>query len=288
MVSVVSAAVLQPYTIIADVDTAYSRILVFDSMVQDEAQGAIPVRTMSVNSSNSSTMAIESDVLVNAYTRYYHLVRHFVPDFSHVLMIGGAGYSFPKDYLLHYPDKRIDVVEIDTGVTALAQQYFNLDVAHPQLHIMHTDGRMALIHNTTLYDAILCDAFSSRYSIPFHLTTRQAVERMYDALTPDGAVIANVIGSICGDTGRFVRAEYATFKAVFPHVSVFPVRSPHNGTEVQNIMIVATKSAHAPSLHSDDPVLDEYLRHVWMDDIPADVPILTDDYAPVDYYIMAE
>ncbi len=276
---------LHSRNIIADVDTAYSRVWIFDAVKKDAEHGDLRVRIMSMNNSNQSAMALDSDLLVNTYTRYYHLIRHFTPHFSHVLMLGGAGYSFPRDYLAQYPEKYIDVVEIDPGVTALAQKYFSLDRTHPQLRVFHTDGRVVLAQTDVLYDAILCDAFSERYSIPHHLTTRQAVEQMRDALTPNGVVIANVIGSIYGDAGRFFRAEYATYKAVFPHVLVFPVDSAHDGDVVQNIMIIATKSSQAPPLSSDDATLNGYLRHQWTATIPSDMPILTDDYAPVDYYM---
>ncbi len=275
-----------PYDLIVDVDTAYNRVWIFDAVQKDAEQGDMRVRTMAINSGNQSTMALDRPMLVNFYTRYYHLIRHFTPDFSHVMMLGGAGYSFPKDYLLHYPDKHIDVVEIDPGITNLAQKYFSLDRTNPQLRIFHADARMALAQTDVAYDAILCDAFSSNHSIPYHLATREATQLMYDALAPDGVVIANVIGSIHGDKGRFFRAEYATYTAVFPHVAVIPVNNTHDGDAVQNIMIVAAKSPQMPPMSSDDPTLNDYLQQRWTDAIPSDMPILTDDFAPVEYYAL--
>jgi len=40
------------------------------------------------------------------------------------------------------------------------------------------------------------------------------------------------------------------------------------------------------TFQNKDPELNEYLQHLWTDEIPADVQILTDDYAPVDNYMM--
>jgi len=37
-------------------------------------------------------------------------------------------------------------------------------------------------------------------------------------LADEGVVIMNTIGAIEGPGGRFLRAEYSTFSAVFPHV----------------------------------------------------------------------
>lgn len=58
---------------------------------------------LKINVENHSSMSLESDKLINHYTEYYHLIRHFLPSFQHALMIGGAGYSFPKEYLSKYP-----------------------------------------------------------------------------------------------------------------------------------------------------------------------------------------
>ena len=48
---------------------------------------------------------------------------------------------------------------------------------------------------------------------------------------------------------------------------------------------MAVKGENAPSLESDDEELNNYLKHLWKGEIENDMPILTDDFAPVDYYI---
>lgn len=59
-----------------------------------------------------------------------------------------------------------------------------------------------------------------------------------------------------------------------------------NAEIVQNIMLVALKSADTAFLISDSEELKGYLEHLWTRNIVTDLPILTDDYAPVDYYIL--
>ena len=54
-------------------------------------------------------MFLDSDNLVFEYTKFYHLIRVLKPDFQRSLLIGGAGYSFPKAYLASYPDAVMDV-----------------------------------------------------------------------------------------------------------------------------------------------------------------------------------
>lgn len=276
-----------------DVDTTYNRILISEH--KDIKTDRI-VRVMGINNENHSSMFLDSDELVNEYSKYFHLAKYFNPNFKKSLVFGGAGYSYPKDYLLKYPDATIDVVEIDSKITELAKKYFNLK-ENPRLTIYHEDGRVYL--NKTLarlvgkekYDVIFGDAFGSRYSIPYQLTTKEAVQKKYDILNENGVVVLNLISSIEGESGKFLRAEYATYKNIFPHVYVFPVGENNNGEEVQNIILIALKTKDLPAqagkqiFSSNDPELNKYLQRVWKKEIKIDVPILTDDFAPVDYYI---
>lgn len=264
-----------------DIDTAYNRIWIYDHV---DARTNKLVKTMGINNENHSSMFLDNDELVNEYTKYYHLAKHFNPDFKTTLMFGGAGYSYPKDFLKQYPDATIDVVEIDPKVTELAQEYFNLKT-NPRLAIYHEDGRVYLNNTSKKYDVIFGDAFGSRYSLPYQLTTQEAVREQYDILNDDGVVIVNTISSVSGEKGKFLRAEYATYKSVFPQVYLFPVADKDNGDEDQNIMLIALKNEKIPQFNSPDPVLNEYLQHLWVKQIDTDTPIITDDFAPVEYYM---
>jgi predicted membrane-bound spermidine synthase len=182
--------------VIHEADTLYSHVSVID---RKDPLTAERLRTLAINIENHSSMSLDSPRLVNEYTKYYHLLRHFVGDFQNSLMIGGAGYSFPKDYLGKYEGKSIDVVEIDPGVTEIAKEYFSLDTSDSRLRIFHEDARVFLDQNTKKYDAILGDAFTSWYSIPYQLTTREAIQSHYDALTDSGVLILNIISAIEGE-----------------------------------------------------------------------------------------
>ena len=58
-----------------------------------------------------------------------------------------------------------------------------------------------------------------------------------------------------------------------------------DGYQVQNIILVALKSKDIPQFESRDSQLNEYLGHLWTEEIAVDVPILTDEFAPVDQYV---
>jgi len=266
-----------------DIDTAYNRIWIYD--YKDTMTGKL-VKQMGINNENHSSMFLDSDELVNEYAKYYRLAKYFNPNFKKTLMIGGAGYSYPKDFLKKYPEATIDVVEIDPKVTELAKKYFNLK-ENPKLTIYHEDGRVYLNRTQEKYDVIFGDAFSSRYSLPYQLTTKEAIQKKFDILNNQGIVILNIISSMEGEKSLFLRAEYVTYRSIFPQVFLFPVRDFDNGEEVQNIILVALKSKDKQNIafNSDDLELNGYLQHLWKKEIDTNIPILTDDYAPVDYYI---
>ncbi len=264
-----------------DVDTAYNRIWIYDH--SDKETGEI-VRTFSINNENSSAMYLNKKSLVYEYTKYYDLAKHFYPGFKTTLMLGGAGYSYPKAFLDNYPEATIDVVEIDPMVTELAKKYFNLK-ENLRLNIYHEDGRVYLNKTQKKYDVIFGDAFSSHYSLPYQLTTQEAVQKKFDILNDNGVVILNIISAIEGEKGKFLRAEYATYKSIFPQVYLFPVREQNNENEVQNIILIALKFNEKQDFIDTDQKLNEYLQHLWIKKITEDLPILTDDFAPVDYYI---
>lgn len=264
-----------------DIDTAYSRIWIYDKTNTNTNQ---TTRTLAINKDMNSAMFLNSDELVFEYTKYYHLARYFNPNFQSTLMLGGGGYSFPKNFLLKYPQATMDVVEIDPLVTALAKKYFGLkeDV---RLNIYDEDGRVFLNKTQKKYDVVFGDAFSSHYSIPYQLTTTEAVQKTYNILNDNGIVVLNTISSIDGEKGEFLRAELATYKNIFPQVYLFPVSSLDNGEVVQNIILVAVKSNIVPSLKSNDIEIGNFLSHLWKKEVASDMPILTDDFAPVEYYI---
>lgn len=93
----------------------------------------------------------------------------------------------------------MDVVEIDPGITEVAKQYFFLK-DDPRLKIFHEDARVYLNNSPTKYDVIFGDAFTSWFSIPYQLTTREAIQKQYDHLTDSGVIILNLISSLDGET----------------------------------------------------------------------------------------
>ncbi|MEP7038224.1 MAG: fused MFS/spermidine synthase [Acidobacteriota bacterium] len=262
-----------------DIDTEYSRVQIF----QTKDNNGKPIRAMAIDPYFiQSAIFPDSDELVFDYAKYYHLIRHFKPDFKNTLMIGGAGYSFPEDYLRKYPNAKMDVVEIDPQMTEIAKKYFRLK-ENPRLKIIHQDGRVFLNQaESGKYDAVLMDAFGSLFSVPFQLTTLEAVRQINRVLKDNGIVIFNLGGAISGDADKFLQAELKTYKQIFPQVYLFKVNAGYADARLQNLIIVACKSNVL--LKSDDPEIVKLLAHFYNKSLDPKTVVLTDDLAPVEYY----
>lgn len=268
-----------------DGDTPYNRVMVFK--VAEAGTGRL-MRVMTTGPhAKQSAMYLDSPTdLALSYTRYFRLAEHFVPKMRRMLVLGGGGFSFPKFALAAYPELTLDVVELDPGIVALARDYFELR-DHPRLRIFAEDARTFLNRNRETHDAVLCDTFNSHYTIPFHLATREAAQRMQTALAPGGVVLVNLISALTGERGRFFCALRATYASVFPTVLVFAVDDPLDRTGSQNIILAAFASEGEPPLSAGDPELNAMLARRVQPPVDADCKPLTDDYAPVDRYMMS-
>jgi spermidine synthase len=267
---------------LVDLDTEYSRIQVFKTT---DARSGRPMRALATDPHYlQSAIYLDGEDLAFRYTPYYHLVRHYRPGFERTLMIGGAGYTFPTDYIKEYPSALMDVVEIDAGMTEVARKYFRL-AQDPRMNIVHADGRVFLNGaGTGEYQAVFLDAFGSLFTVPYQLTTVEAVRQIHRVLDDRGIVIFNIGSAIQGRSSKFLHAELATYQAVFDHVLLFKVNGDVPDDRTQNLIIVACKVECSESRVTVDAEISSLLSHRYPINFPLSAPILTDDLAPVEYY----
>lgn len=266
-----------------DLDTNYNRILVFQSK---DPRTDRPTRAMATTPRYvQSSMFLDDPLeLVLRYTRFFTLAGHWRPHMKRILVLGGGAYSFPRAMMARNPDLQIDVVELDPGVTDIARRFFHLE-EQPGLRIHHEDARTFINRSRETFDVIFVDVFNSHYSVPFHLTTLETVSRLHRLLDEDGLVIMNTIAAVEGPGGRFLRALTATYTSVFGPVHLYPLFDPGDGTLKQNIILVAAKSGALPEVLPGDEQRVGYRLERWKKAVEKDVPILTDDYAPVEVYV---
>ncbi len=231
------------------------------------------------------------------------------PQPKRALLIGLGPGSLPKLLLEAYPRLGLDVAEIDPEVLDVARGYFNLP-EDTRLRIHIADGRDFLEAGGPGYDLVFIDAYYAS-AIPFHLTTKEFLEKLKGGLEPGGAVVANIIGAVTGDQSRLFRAMYKTFRSVFSGVYVFqdPATVGQGAaggagagsvasSNPQNLILVASREARGTKAFSAEalPValangvawvtradLLRYAGGLYTGTIKVDdVPLLTDDYAPLD------
>lgn len=229
------------------------------------------------------------------YSRYTSLGFTFRPDAKKALIIGLGGGSIPKKYNKEFPSMEIDVAEIDPEVIQVAKKYFSFKEGK-NLRVHAQDGRLFLTRTPQRYDLVLLDAYYTD-AIPFHLTTREFFQLAERKLTPNGIVVANIIGAVTGPGGRITRSVVKTLREIFPQIYVFPTRGTTGASldTIQNVIVIATKekprldireiTKRAASLGRD--LFPNNLRDIAASYYDAkladhDVPVLTDDYAPTD------
>jgi hypothetical protein len=119
--------------------------------------------------------------------------------------------------------------------------------------------------------------------VPFQLSTRETVSRIKAWLKPDGVVIANFIAGLSEPKSRFIRAQVATYREQMPVIGLFTLGTKTNPEMLQNVMMVASNVPLNP-IENAEPALQDLLSRYYGGRIGEDLPVLTDNFAPVDYY----
>ncbi|MBL6958961.1 MAG: fused MFS/spermidine synthase [Rhodospirillales bacterium] len=214
-------------------------------------------------------------------------VSNTMLEFSpNAFFIGGGGYSLPRAWAQDYAGAWLVVAELDPAVTKAARDHMWLASKPDNLEILHQDARMALqtIDPLQRFDIVFGDAFHD-ISIPPHLVTREFHEKVAGRLTEEGFYAVNVVDQ--GTDPRFLLSLVKTLKIDFPAVEVWLESTEAGNKGRVTFVVIASKVAtYGNSLLSRRGPERRWLR--WpaadLDKRLAnqDLPVLTDDYAPVD------
>ncbi|WP_412076044.1 fused MFS/spermidine synthase [Streptomyces xanthophaeus] len=201
--------------------------------------------------------------------------------------LGGGGLTFPRYLAATRPGTRSLVSEIDAGVVRIDRDQLGLG-AEGGIDVRVEDGRLGLRRlDAGSRDLVVGDAFGG-VSVPWHLTTVEAMTDVRRVLDEDGLYVANLIDH--GDLA-FARAEVATLSGTFEHVALVgepteigldPTATPEGG----NLVVLA--SNRPVDVRATQEALDARQpgwKIVTGDDLTSwisDARLLTDDYAPVD------
>ena len=201
--------------------------------------------------------------------------------------IGGGGYTLPRAWAGDYADAELVVAEIDPAVTAVAREVLWLPAAVPGLTIHHGDARATLqsLPRRPRFDVIFGDAFRD-ISIPAHLVTREFHQEVAARLTAGGFYVVNVVDG-GGGRPRFLFSLIRTLKKDFASVEAWIERGEAGRPgRVTYVVLASARPTPGARLSSTRGT-----ERTWVRWPPADleariararVPLLTDDFAPVD------
>ena len=253
------------------------------------------VRTLSFDGTRETRMSLQDPLRGHfGYTELFHFAWLWNTNIGRVAMLGLGGGSTQRSFLHHYPNVRVDSVEIDPVVVGIATNFFQVQVSERH-RIFVEDGRNHLRRTRQKYDLIILDAYvKHRYGsqMPPHLATREFFEIAREHLTPDGVLAYNVITPIKLGSSDAVRALTRTLLEVFPHVYQFSAWDSLNAVLIaprlqrrltppelrQRAAGLVTRGLQPPN------GLFQRLQSFRTDPPPnyRQARILTDDYAPVE------
>jgi spermidine synthase len=163
---------------------------------------------------------------------HYALLEHPAP--RKVLLIGGGANGSIAQALEHPTIDRIDYVELDPALIAMARQFFPAHYAawasDPRVHTHYSDGRRYLKSASDTFDVIvlnLPDPLTAQlnryYTVEFFRSAR-------DHLAPGGLLALELRSSeetIGPDLAEFLRCIQRTLDEVFPYTVAIPGDTIH-------------------------------------------------------------
>jgi spermidine synthase len=179
---------------------------------------------------------IESKNLIkNSYTEIYPIFGIFNKNIINILSIGGGAYTIPKHLSRFYPKSKVEVIEIDSEVVKIAEEYFQLDTNKISTKI--GDARQLMNQNKIYkYDLIYGDAYSSFISVPGHLLTTEWNNLIKGNLNEGGIYTINIISSLTGENSQLFNSVLNTFRQSFDNYHIMAFNK--NPEVIQNINII--------------------------------------------------
>lgn len=176
---------------------------------------------------NGLRMASVPDPQVAEESVHYALLAH--PEPRSLLLIGGGINGAITQALLHPSLQRVDYVELDPAVIALAARH-SLLPSDPRLHIHATDGRLFVQRSSGFYDVIIANLPEPQTAQLNRFYTVEFFREVRSRLTPGGVfsfalpASENYIGPQLAELLRVIRASLG---AVFPNIALLPGDTVH-------------------------------------------------------------
>ncbi len=221
------------------------------------------------------------------YPRWSAMAFVLNPRIERMLLLGLGGGSAAGYLQRRVSHLQVDAVDIDPAVPEVARRYLRF-APRPGDRVIAADARSFLHGSDEHWDFIFCDTYIG-LSVPFHLTTVQFLDEVKRHLGPDGVFMLNLAAGL-GDP--FSQAMYNTVRDRFQSVYLFRVYGATNAVVLateQPAVLPPQLAARAQELDARfrfDPKLTVIANSRLMGEfVSRDIPLLTDEYAPVDRLI---
>ena len=186
-----------------------------------------PIRVYDSGNGWQSATFLEEDKkydLVFNYLKAFNRAFDIKPDIKDILLLGGAGYAYPKYVISHYPEVSISVVEIDPEAFELAKQHFFLDDLIREYGdnrlINITDDAVHYIKSTdNKYDLIINDLYADLDPV-YQLLTNDGIANVKKCLKDNGIYSLNLSGNKKLDKTDYLLNIIKTLSNHFKNVSI--------------------------------------------------------------------
>lgn len=131
------------------------------------------------------------------YTKYMFLSYAFQPKQEKVLIVGLGGGAMVHFLKKHDPELKVDVVEIDPAIVAIADKHFGIRT-EGNINVITADGIKYLAETKERYDVVYMDAFlkpsgeTDVNGVPLALKTADFYRLIQEKLNPGGMVVYNL------------------------------------------------------------------------------------------------
>ena len=226
-------------------ETKDKRIVVKETRFQGE-----PVRILLVNEVGESAVFYDEgrkSELVFDYLKEFAKVFDVRPDLKNTLLLGGAGFTFPRHITERYKDVHMDVCEIDPLMIDLAKKFFFLENYDPATHgeIIVDDALKYIKRCKKKYDAVFHDAYTENI-IEEDLLSESGIRAVKKVMSKKGVYVINMISAFTGkDSLRGIMAR-AMLREHFKNVSWYPANESIAQNKPQNSILVASDGEIGP------------------------------------------
>ena len=144
-------------------------------------------------------------------------------DACDILILGNGSGTYAKECANHFPDAKIQGVEIDQKITDLAGRYFDMP---DSVKVATYDGRAYLEADRHTYDVIMVDAYQD-ISVPFQMSSVEFFSMVKEHLKPNGVMVVNMNMRASGE--KSINSYLSdTISTVFPSVYTVDVKGYTN------------------------------------------------------------